>query len=68
MVHGIEPMVLLLKMLMVINDWYLNGELHRTDGPAVEYANGNKYWYLNGKFHRTDGPALNMLMVVNVGV
>ena len=29
--------------------WYLNGELHRTDGPAVEYADGDKYWYLNGK-------------------
>ncbi len=23
--------------------------LHRTDGPAVEHANGNKYWYLEGK-------------------
>ena len=29
--------------------WYLNGERHREDGPAVEYANGTKYWYLNGK-------------------
>ena len=29
--------------------WYLNGELHRTDGPAVENANGNKYWYLNNE-------------------
>jgi len=31
--------------------WYLNGEFHREDGPAIEYANGNKYWYLNGKRH-----------------
>jgi hypothetical protein len=23
-------------------------ELHRENGPAVEYANGTKYWYLNG--------------------
>jgi len=38
--------------------WYLNGELHRTDGPAVEYANGTKSWYLNGELHRTDGPAV----------
>ena len=38
--------------------WYLNGKVHRTDGPAVEYVNGNKYWYLNGKYHRTDGPAI----------
>ena len=29
--------------------WYLNGKLHREDGPAVERANGNKYWYLNDK-------------------
>jgi thermostable 8-oxoguanine DNA glycosylase len=28
--------------------WLLNGELHREDGPAIEYANGYKEWYLNG--------------------
>jgi len=39
-------------------EWYLNGERHRTDGPAVVDANGDKYWYLNGKLHRTDGPAI----------
>jgi hypothetical protein len=22
---------------------------HRTDGPAIEYADGDKSWYLNGK-------------------
>lgn len=38
--------------------WYLNGKKHREDGPAVEYANGDKYWYLNGKCHREDGPAI----------
>jgi len=28
----------------------LNGKLHRENGPACEYASGNKeYWY-NGKF------------------
>ena len=37
--------------------WYLNGNLHREDGPAIECANGTKYWYLNGKCHREDGPA-----------
>ena len=31
---------------------------HREDGPACEYAGGNKYWYINGKFHREDGPAV----------
>ena len=30
-------------------EWYLNGKLHREDGPAVEYADGTKSWYLNGK-------------------
>ena len=34
------------------------GELHRTDGPAAEWADGSKEWYQNGKLHRTDGPAV----------
>ena len=34
------------------------GQLHREDGPAIEYINGDKYWYLNGKGHRIDGPAV----------
>ena len=38
--------------------WYQNGELHRLDGPAVEWANGGKRWYQNGKLHRLDGPAV----------
>ena len=37
--------------------WYLNGKLHREDGPAVEHADGSKYWFLNGQLHREDGPA-----------
>ena len=28
--------------------WYLNGKRHREDGPAIEYANGDKEWCLNG--------------------
>tara|TARA_R110002126_G_scaffold60959_3_gene158117 strand:- start:3588 stop:3974 length:387 start_codon:yes stop_codon:yes gene_type:complete len=38
--------------------WYLNDELHRIDGPAIEYSSGAKHWYLNGKLHREDGPAI----------
>jgi hypothetical protein len=38
--------------------WYLNGKLHRTEGPAIECTNGTKAWYLNGKRHREDGPAV----------
>jgi len=31
---------------------------HRLDGPAIEYADGDKEWYINGKCHREDGPAI----------
>jgi len=34
------------------------GQLHREDGPAVEYANGDKSWYINGLRHKEDGPAV----------
>ncbi len=39
-------------------EWYLNGELHRENGPAIEYADGTKVWHLNGNRHRVDGPAV----------
>ena len=32
--------------------------LHREDGPAVEYSDGDRVWYLNGIRHREDGPAI----------
>jgi hypothetical protein len=38
--------------------WYINGKLHREDGPAIESAYDYKEWYLNGKRHREDGPAV----------
>ena len=41
-------------------EWYLNGNLHREDGPAEEYADGSKCWFLNGKRHREDGPAVEL--------
>jgi hypothetical protein len=31
---------------------------HRTDGPAIEWAGGDKQWYVDGKCHRLDGPAI----------
>ena len=50
-----------MKYIIKINkqsrEWYLNGQRHREDGPAVEGANGTKSWYLNGQCHREDGPA-----------
>ena len=52
-----------LKYRIVVNEYgtmYYNGagQLHRDDGPAVEWANGSKMWYQNGIRHRTDGPAI----------
>ena len=38
--------------------WYLNDELHREDGPAIECCSGTKHWYLNDELHRIDGPAI----------
>ena len=38
--------------------WIQNDELHREDGPAIEWTNGYKEWYINGELHRLDGPAV----------
>ena len=38
--------------------YYKDGELHRTDGPAMECIDGTKFWMINGEFHREDGPAV----------
>ena len=32
--------------------------IHRIDGPAIEYANGDRFWLVDGKRHRVDGPAV----------
>ena len=46
------------EVLEDITEWFLNGQRHREDGPAIEYPNGTKYWYLNDQRHRTNGPAI----------
>ena len=41
--------------------WYKDAKrtiLHREDGPAIEYTDGDKFWYLNGEHHRIGGPAI----------
>lgn len=38
--------------------WYLNGEFHRENGPAIIYNNGIKVWYQHGKLHHLDGPSV----------
>jgi hypothetical protein len=52
-----------MESVMYINEygdqeWYVNGMLHRIDGPAVIKPNGSQYWWVDGKRHRTDGPAI----------
>ena len=39
---------------------YLNekGQLHRLDGPAIEFYDGHKEWFINGRLHREDGPSI----------
>jgi hypothetical protein len=53
---------------VIDNFYYLDGSilhyhnydkiLHREDGPAIEYSEGDKCWYQNNKRHREDGPAI----------
>ena len=38
--------------------YFIGDKLHRENGPAIEFANGDKVWYKNGKRHREDGPAI----------
>jgi len=40
-------------------------QLHRLDGPAIEFANGTKSWYQNGELHRLVGPAVEYASGVN---
>jgi hypothetical protein len=43
----------------------LNGELHREDGPAAEWADGSKAWWLNGReiysWMKSDDPKVKKL-------
>ena len=32
--------------------------LHRKNGPAIEYPDGSRIWYQNGETHRVCGPAI----------
>ena len=29
-------------------EWYVEGKLHREDGPAIEWSNGTKEWRVEG--------------------
>lgn len=34
--------------------WYKYGKIHREDGPAIEWVNGDMQFYLNNKCYRFD--------------
>ena len=38
--------------------YFLNGFIHKEDGPAIIRSTGTIIYYLNGKRHREDGPAI----------
>ena len=41
--------------------WYKDADctiLHKEDGPAVIWADGEQSWWLDGDIHRTNGPAV----------
>lgn len=42
--------------------YYVKGEYHRDNGPAIECYNGDKEWLSNGKTHRKDGPAFESVV------
>jgi hypothetical protein len=43
-------------------EWHnLNGKLHREDGHAMEFPNGDKWWYRENKLHRENGPAIEYI-------
>ncbi len=47
--------------------WYKDDQLHREDGPAIEFALGrSKWWYKYGKIHREDGPAVENFDGINI--
>ena len=40
------------------NVWFSGNNLHREDGPAIEFKGGRKEWWQNNHRHRLDGPAI----------
>ena len=40
-----------------VHVWFVNGHLHREDGPAVIFPNGHKEWFVNGSRTREEDPS-----------
>ncbi len=48
------------KPTILYEEWWLNGQLHRVDGPATKQYHSNSWWH-NGKLHRLGGPAVEYI-------
>jgi hypothetical protein len=47
-IHRVRPAT---KYASITKEWYWNGQLHRSDLPAIECAtSGIKEWFIHGKF------------------
>jgi len=44
----------------ILGHWDSTKILHRLDGPAIEFADGDRYWFVDGRRHRLDGPACEL--------
>jgi hypothetical protein len=38
--------------------WFLNNSIHRVNGAAILYENGDEEWYYKGLRHRLNGPSI----------
>lgn len=38
--------------------WYLDHQHHRSNGPAIQWADGCLHWYWYGQRHRVSGPSI----------
>ena len=50
----IDRMPSVIHRLDGAKEWWHNGQIHRLDGPAIEYPNGTKQWWQNGLLLETD--------------
>jgi hypothetical protein len=44
-------------------EWFLNDQLHREDGPAIERPDGTREWWLNGVQHKSESEWLNEMLL-----
>lgn len=41
-----------------IRRYFVDGKLHRENGPSIIKPNGDAYWHKHNLLHREDGPAI----------